>query len=328
MAIRYKITLVVATSMAAILSINHSYLTVTHLFGVNDKLSFSFDLIIIPISILLICGLIYYVVGIYTDRLKVVKNSFKNIQENEVVTFPIKMKDEIGDMMFELEEVSKRMLEQDREMKMFQEERLLIANTDSLTGLPNRDNFLRKLDGREDRKNGAVLVSVVLKDILKLNALRGSDISNQVILLIVKRLQSFSTYPIILGRMSTNHFSIYYESTERINWHQLEGILVETLQKLSAPVEIEGEQLFLKVQMGISLRNSNEKTSLLNLVQLADLAVMEESGSISQNIYLSHDLLQEEHAYKQKLEVALRQSIASRDFQVVYISQKYLLKPS
>lgn len=94
---------------------------------------YKLGLLIVPISILLICSLIFYVIGIYTDRINIVKNSLKRIQKNEIISFTFKTKYEIGEMMLEIEEVSNRLNTQDKEMKEFQEEKLLLANTDSFS---------------------------------------------------------------------------------------------------------------------------------------------------------------------------------------------------
>ncbi|MDX1806601.1 MAG: EAL domain-containing protein [Paenisporosarcina sp.] len=318
MTIRMKITFIVAGSMAAILAINNSFLNASRYLALSGDSTNELTFLIMPISILLMCILIFYVVGIYTDRLSLIRKSFKLIQENQIVSFSIKTKDEIGEMMSEIEEVSTRLYEKETEMRTYQEEKLLLANTDTLTGLPNRDNYLARLEKENKANNGSLVVSVVVKDILKINALKGTAISNQILLEITKRILSFQTQPNEAGRMSTHHFSLYFDLKQETDWQRLEEALRFYLDQVAAPFIIEGESFFTKVQFGIAFRQPNEDVTIQNLVHLADLAVMEESGSIGHNLYLSHSLLQDEHTHKQQLEFALRKSIDDETFEVVY----------
>jgi len=222
--------------------------------------------------------------------------------------------------MKDIEELSNALSEQERELIKKQQVLLLEkANTDEITGLPNRDSFFKVLQSKEFSTSGAILLSIVTDNISKLNALKGSKVTDILLQNIANRIQDYLPPKSVIGRMSSNQFLVCITPCERITDVQISEIVNGLKQKLHEVYLVEEKSYYLQFSLGISYRHPNEQVkSLFHHASLSDLAVLEQSGRIDEKIYMSHPYLHEEQKDLYEMEVALRQTIQEQGFNVMY----------
>ncbi len=122
----------------------------------------------------------------------------------------------------------------------------------------------------------------------------------------------------MIGRTSTSRFTLYipFDSYVPDLEIQVKAFSLETL--LNEPFYIEDEEVFLDFELGISYRQPEEISGLIDLVDSADLAIMEKSNPISPKIFTSDTHLLIEQEKRHHMVLALRQSLEDENFQVVY----------
>ncbi|MDE1174858.1 MAG: EAL domain-containing protein [Parvibaculaceae bacterium] len=192
-----------------------------------------------------------------------------------------------------------------------------LAQTDALTGLPNRHAFLYHLDEmlKLDRLSGALLILIDIDHFKKVNDTLGHHVGDQLLVRVADRLREELDGKGYLARIGGDEFVVLVDpSTLSLSLHQL---AMSLLGRLSEVLEIEGRRLYICATIGIS-QLSGESADPGERLKMADLALfhakLENRGSY--RIFEPRMLveLQESEALRQEIHGGLKNG----DFEVFY----------
>jgi diguanylate cyclase (GGDEF)-like protein len=157
------------------------------------------------------------------------------------------------------------------------EERLLQnAVYDSVTGLPNRELFLDRLDAALGMaaEDGAVRFTVLVLDLegcRNVHESVGAPVGDTILLTLVRRIARLLKPQDTLARLAGDQFGIILLSE-----HEPEHVIrfTENLrQALTAPVTFAGQELVLGAAIGLALVEPSERGAREDLVRNAEVAM-------------------------------------------------------
>lgn len=145
---------------------------------------------------------------------------------------------------------------------------------DSLTGLPNRANFMNTLQNRMDqRKTSGTYLLVARLDICRfkdLNNVHGTAAGDRILTLLGHRLEEAAGQRCIVSRFAGDDFAIAVSSLADAEAAQ--ELAGKISQAANLPVELDGETIPLSTLMGAAIApNDGEETE--KLVSYAELAL-------------------------------------------------------
>lgn len=197
---------------------------------------------------------------------------------------------------------------------------LELAQTDILTGLPNRAFFLEQLEqagSREGRRSGAFSIIMLDLDRFKnVNDSLGHAAGDALLREVALRLKSALRDSDVLARLGGDEFAIIQAECD----HQRAGSidLATRLSKLIAePFLLPGNQVEIGTSIGIAMapEHGNDKEQLL---KKADLALYR-SKSAGRNCFTLYDeAMSAELEARNTLESDLRDAVARCQFEVHY----------
>jgi diguanylate cyclase (GGDEF)-like protein len=197
---------------------------------------------------------------------------------------------------------------------------LEVALHDSLTGLPNRVLFVKRLEKALSRAKQEVdyKFAVLFLDCDRFKVVNdslGHSIGDELLQGIAHRLQ-FSLSPFdTLARLGGDEFAILLENLP--NFQTASDIAEKMLQSLSLPFQISQYEVFMNASIGISWGNKNyEKPEYL--LRDADNA-MYKAKSLGKSRYHVFDPTMYEQAIQLlELENDLRRALERKEFEVYY----------
>ena len=213
-------------------------------------------------------------------------------------------------------EKSLKVLDLQREQLEYQ------ANHDSLTGLPNRILFIDRLQqsikiSQANQKQVAV-VFIDLDHFKEINDSLGHPIGDKVLVEVTKRIQSRMKKSDTLSRLGGDEFCIILNDVEDVEY--VSDIIVDEMESLKEPIEINGNTLYVGMSVGISMYpNDGEDAS--SLLKYADAAMFKAKND-GRNTYCFYDEAMTVRAYERIfLETALREALQKAEFVVHYQAQ-------
>ena len=146
---------------------------------------------------------------------------------------------------------------------------------DSLTSLPNRALFADRLDhalSRGARLNTLIALLFIDVDNFKhINDTRGHAVGDEVLQhlagILSDSIRSWDT----AARLGGDEFALLVEGAKSMA--EVEALAVRVLSELSEPMNVDGQDLFVRVSVGIA--TTSHTTEASELFQLADLALYE-----------------------------------------------------
>lgn len=165
--------------------------------------------------------------------------------------------DEVGDLVRAFGRMSESVARHDREIRR-------IAYTDALTGLANRLAFRELLDERllklRDAGRQLALLFTDIDDFKRVNDTLGHDAGDEALLQFAARIgdavRSFGGPDAVLARFGGDEFVILVQAAPArgVDVRTAASRLAEALvDALSAPIEVQGRQVFLGTSIGVTL---------------------------------------------------------------------------
>lgn len=131
----------------------------------------------------------------------------------------------------------------------------VLAYTDGLTGLPNRNQFMEDMEESmrqaQERKHKLAVLHIDLDRFKKINEIEGYEIGDQILQLVAKRLQEFSFSKCLIARVGGDKFSVLLPQIDQKV--QATQAAEELLQMFQRPFMLHGNEYYLKVSIGISV---------------------------------------------------------------------------
>ncbi|WP_071516006.1 bifunctional diguanylate cyclase/phosphodiesterase [Geitlerinema sp. PCC 9228] len=219
-------------------------------------------------------------------------------------TFPVKNdRGEVYRVVGIAEDISDR--------KLAQEQLLHDALHDALTGLPNRNLFMERVEGalKRSQRHRESLFAVLFLDLDRfkiVNDSLGHLVGDKLLIAIARSLEKILRSSDTVARLGGDEFTILLEDIETAQ--DAVQIAERIRQALSVPYHVEGHEVFTTVSIGIALSSYNY-TRPEQLLRDADLA-MYRAKELGKSRYTIFDRAMHAPAVKLlKIENDLRRAI-------------------
>ena len=193
------------------------------------------------------------------------------------------------------------------------------ANFDSLTGLPNRNLFLQKLEHEIrscDRSNQSMALLYLDVDRFKdVNDSLGHDMGDLLLVEISSRLKKVVREIDTVARLSGDEFTIILGNID--DQLAVQPICQELLDSLARPYQLGNEKVFLTGSIGVTFYPQDSK-DIEALQRNADQAMYaaKSEGSNRYNFFTPE--LQQRAARKRRMIKDLRDAIQDQQFEIFY----------
>jgi len=189
------------------------------------------------------------------------------------------------------------------------------AYHDSLTGLPNRQLFMDRLDrtiGRSKRNEHIFAVLFIDLDNFKnINDSLGHAAGDRVLMEVADRLNSSTREVDTVSRLSGDEFAIIVENIEL---EQEAGIIaLRYKESFAEPFLQNGDELFISGSIGIALYPANGNTAE-EILKNADLAMSQVKEQGKDSLYYFTESLNEKVQKRMSLEKRLRRAVSNDEF--------------
>ncbi|RBP83913.1 EAL domain-containing protein [Marinomonas rhizomae] len=207
------------------------------------------------------------------------------------------------------------------ELKLHAEgETIRQAQTDSLTGLPNRDAFTRKLSNSlilaSEKGHNLSLVLIDLDNFKEVNDTRGHEIGDEVLKQIAERLLYNNPAAHYIGRIGGDEFVFLVEGDYSTPAH-LQSLCQDIMTLIKQPFSVSYGGIVMSASIGVALYPEDGK-NIRELMGAADQAMYyaKQCGRDTVRRF-SKEL---NVALLQKIELIkdLRQAITNKEFYLVY----------
>ncbi|MEE4245456.1 MAG: diguanylate cyclase, partial [Kangiellaceae bacterium] len=200
-----------------------------------------------------------------------------------------------------------------------EEELNYLAKFDSLTGLPNRNLFLDRLDhALAIAKRNETRLSIFFIDLdgfKKVNDSFGHHVGDELLRKVSEIFSSCIRDDDTLARLSGDEFLLLIENVE--NHKKLNTIADKILKKLSSTIDLAQHQVSVTCSIGISIypKDSDDANSL---IKFADTAMYDakQKGKNSYSFY--NTSMHEQLVSKLNTETHLKTAISNNEMYVVY----------
>ena len=206
-------------------------------------------------------------------------------------------------------------------------ERLLHdAVHDSLTGLPNRELLLDRLEVamRRAKSEPQIRPTVLVIDIDKfthVNSSLGLVLADSLLLTIARRLQRHIGPNDTLGRVAGGRFSLLLLADQPVA--ELAQHAERIRRSLRSPIKIAGQEVVLTGSIGIAVFDG-EETSHHDLLKKAEIAMFRAKRAGADRIEVFTPEMQGDQDDRHALEVDLRRALDKNQLRVAYLPIVYL----
>jgi diguanylate cyclase (GGDEF)-like protein len=206
-------------------------------------------------------------------------------------------------------------------------ERLLHdAVHDSLTGLPNRELLLDRLEVAMGRAKSEpnVRPTVLIIDIDKftsLNSSLGFVLGDSLLLTIARRLQRHLGPNDTLGRVSGDRFALMLLADQPVA--ELAQHAERIRRSLRSPIKIAGQEIVLTGSIGIAVYEGQE-TSHADLLKKAEIAMFRAKRAGADRIEVFTPEMRGDHEDRNALEADLRRALEKNQIRIAYYPVIYL----
>ncbi|MFF7707307.1 EAL domain-containing protein [Pseudomonas sp. NPDC007930] len=194
-----------------------------------------------------------------------------------------------------------------------------LTHHDELTGLGNRGLFRQRLlEASQALRSGSqslALLHIDLDRFKLLNESLGHDRADSVLQAMGRRLLAALPQAHSIARLGGDEFVVLFDAYNHLS--SLIAVTTRLLDKLRAPLAVEGRELTLSASIGISLYPENTR-DLEELIVQADLAKQEAKRLGGDNVQFFTQSLQAEPHQRLVLEQQLRKAIDKGELEVHY----------
>ena len=220
--------------------------------------------------------------------------------------------DDRENFVFQLQDITESKLAEQR----LQHE----ASHDSLTGLPNRAHFMRRLDEAlaKRKANPKYMVSVLFIDLDRfkfVNDSLGHYIGDELLIAIAKRLNESMRPPDMVARLGGDEFVVLVEG--RYYAEKMTRIAERIQQKISSPFQLRGHEVFTTASIGI-LSVTDEHRASEDVIRDADTAMYQAKRAGKARHEMFDEKMRDAVRATLQLETDLRKAIQNEDFELSY----------
>ncbi len=204
--------------------------------------------------------------------------------------------------------------------KQIEEKLLHDALHDSLTGLPNRQLFLDRLDQaiKRQKRHQEYLFAVLFLDLDRfkvINDSAGHIIGDKLLVAIARQLEDCLRPTDTVARLGGDEFTILLDDLQSIEYAT--NIAERIHQQFKHPLKIEGQELLISVSIGITIGREDYQQPE-ELLRDADIAMYQAKESGRSRHELFNKIMHRNILEKLQLEKDLWKAIEKREFILHY----------
>ena len=204
-----------------------------------------------------------------------------------------------------------------------------LANYDLLSGLPNRNLFIDRLErliikAKESDELIAVLF-VDIDDFKKINDTFGHQVGDKLLTDTANKLEECITASDTLARLSGDQFGILINGMSDIT--RLNKVIEEIMKEFKEPFTVypdpfcdQGKEVFVSVSIGVSLY-PQDSTEVEQLIKNAEVAMHKVKQTGKDNYRFFSQEMNKSFLQELELEAKLRRAIEKKEFIVYYQPQ-------
>lgn len=238
----------------------------------------------------------------------------------EVLKLNVELEDRVKQRTGELEKTLQKLQEEINSRQKLQSQLLDIALHDSLTGLPNRVLFIRRLENALNRakQESSYQFALLFLDCDRFKVINdslGHLVGDELLIAIAYRLQACLTPINTLARLGGDEFGIILEDITHINMAIQVAELV--LQQLSLAFKLSRYEVFMNASIGISWGNKDYERPEY-LLRDADTAMYRGKAQGRAKSHVFNPEMHQEAIQVLELENDLRRAVERQEFLVYY----------
>lgn len=190
----------------------------------------------------------------------------------------------------------------------------LVANQDSLTGLPNRHCLFNAMNSSKNTSVGFMLIDLDgFKDV---NDTLGHDIGDTLLQHVSHRISRISPAGIMAARLGGDEFSLYHDRiTEKSEFELLAQSLISTLNR---SFSINNHTISISASIGISYQSNEKNKNSKQLIQQADIAMYTAKKKGKNQFKVFNDSMNELFNRAKKLQQELVPAIKSNQLYFLF----------
>ena len=196
-----------------------------------------------------------------------------------------------------------------------------LASFDPLTGLANRLKFQEELAERVQdvvaNDSSMALLVLDMNGFKAINDSMGHAAGDEVLKTTAKRISRIVSAADLVSRLGGDEFTVIIQNTNRVS--DIEAIANRIIKSIAAPMQIEGQEVYVGVSIGMSLAPT-DSTDADELFCFADTA-MYVAKTNQQGLAIYTTEMSESLRNRRSLENRLASAIRRNEFSVVYQPQ-------
>lgn len=206
------------------------------------------------------------------------------------------------------------------EKKLAEEKLQHEASHDSLTGLPNRSHFMKRLDAalrkvNEDPKYRVGVLFIDLDRFKFVNDSLGHFIGDELLVATANRLNASIRPPDMVARLGGDEFVVLVEG--RHSPEKVTRIAERIQKKIGTPFKLQGHEVFTTASIGVLKVNGHHQSSG-DVIRDADTAMYHAKRSGKARYQTFDDEMRESVRETLQLETDLRRAIQNDELKVNY----------
>jgi diguanylate cyclase (GGDEF)-like protein/PAS domain S-box-containing protein len=205
------------------------------------------------------------------------------------------------------------------ERKRLEEELRFKANCDALTGIPNRAQFLERLEQiLSEAVRHRHLLGVAMMDLDRfkfINDTYGHETGDAVLKTIAERLKHLVRDSDVVGRLGGDEFAFLI--VEPDSHHEVSAAMQRMVRAMSEPIKVGNRKIEMTGSIGISMFPGDAEDSKM-LLHHADMAMYDAKEQGRNNVQFFHSSIRYRAEKELTLELRLRQAVKNQSFDLYF----------
>lgn len=201
------------------------------------------------------------------------------------------------------------------ERKLREAELSRLANSDTLTGLPNRAVFLQKLAQLVTEKTEHALLVFDLDNFKKINDSLGHELGDSLLCKLADRLSNYQRYQDCLYRLGGDEFALLLDHTNDL--HFITSLAKELLALINQPILVNQHELAITSSIGIVLF-PDDGSDPQALLRNADTAMYHAKSQGANRYLFFNDSMNKLAVKRLQIENLIRHGLKENYFTVFY----------
>lgn len=210
-----------------------------------------------------------------------------------------------------------------------------LAYYDSLTGMPNRQNFYESLDNylftakQNNSKAGVLLLD--LDRFKRINDTLGHEFGDKVLKVVSERLSKLATKQALVtpteykyrfdatyARLGGDEFTLFVNAYT--NKAEISSVLNQLIKEVSQPIEIDKYQVTVTPTIGVAFYPEDGE-NLSDLLKHADTALHQAKNDGRRTIKFYSDVIDDKSMEQLQIEELMRDAVKNEEFELYYQPQ-------